>query len=111
MPFMLIIFGFLLCAVVWAFFHYRPRGVDRRALAIYNVVSVVASVPVAAAVAYWIYGGAADMPKKQKLAAYLALMAGGTAYLIAISAAGLFRNFFAFPLAKRAGTPEDHQVV
>jgi hypothetical protein len=108
---MLLIFGFLLCAVLWAFFHYRPRGVDKRSLAVYNIVSIIVAVPIAIAVAYWIYAGAADMPEKQKLAAYLALMAGGTAYLIVVSFAGLVRNFFVFPLAKRAGAPEDHRVV
>jgi hypothetical protein len=111
MPFMLLIFGFLLGAVLWAFFHYRPRGVNRSALAVFNVATVLLAVPASIAVGVWIYSGAADMPEKQRLAAYLAVMAGGTAYLAFVSLAGLIRNFFVFPLSRRGGSPEDHQIV
>lgn len=111
MPFMLLIFGFLLVTVLWAFFHYRPRGVSRSALALFNVSTVVLALPASVFIALWIYSGAADMPEKQKLAAYLAVMAGGTAYLALVALAGLIRNFFLFPLSRRKGAPEDHQIV
>jgi hypothetical protein len=111
MPFMLLIFCFLLVAVLWAFFHYRPRGVNRSALTAFNVATVVLALPVSVLVGMWIYSAAADMPEKQKLAAYLAVMAGGTAYLALVSIAGLIRNLFLFPLSRRKGRPEDHQVV
>lgn len=111
MPFMLLIFGFLLTVVIWAFFHYGPRGVGRVPLVAYNVATLVLGVPIALLIAYWIYSGAADMPEKQKLAGYLAIMAGGTTYLIVVSIAGLIRNFFVFPLKRRGGRAEDHLVV
>lgn len=108
---MLLIFGFLLVAVIWAFFHYRPRGVNRSALITYNAATIVLAVPASILVALWIYSGAADMPEKQKLAAYLSVMAGGTAYLALVALAGLVRNFFLFPLSRRQGAPEDHRIV
>ena len=111
MPFMLLIFGFLLATVLWAFFHYRPRGVNRSALALFDVSTVILALPLSVLAGLWIYGGAADMPEKQKLAAYLAVMAGGTAYLTLVSAAGLIRNFFVFPLSRRKGAPQDHRIV
>ena len=111
MPFMLLIFGFLLATVLWAFFHYRPRGVNRSALVLFDWSTVILAIPASVVIAFWIYSGAAGMPEKQKLAAYLAVMAGGTAYLALVSLAGLIRNLFLFPLSRRKGAPEDHQIV
>jgi len=111
MPFMLLIYAFLFTTVIWAFFHYRPRGVNRVHLALYNVATLVVAVPVSCLAAIWIYSGAADMPEKQKIIGYLAFMAGGTAYLLTVSLAGLVRNLFVFPHSRRAGPPEEHRIV
>ena len=111
MPFMLLIFCFLLAMVVWAFFHYSPRGVNRSALALFNAVAVVLALPASIGVALWLYSGADAMPEKQKLIAYLSVMAGGTAYLMMVSVLGLIRNFFVFPLSRRKGSAEEHQIV
>jgi hypothetical protein len=111
MPFMLLIFGFLLVVVLWAFFHYRPRGVRRLTLAVFNGATVVLAAPISVAVAFWLFSNAADIPEKQNLAAYLAFMAGGTAYMGLICVAGLVRNFFIFPLASRQGSPDDHRII
>ena len=111
MPFMILIFAFLLSTVLWAFFHYSPRGVNRSALALFNIAAVLLAVPASVAVALWLYAGADATPEKQKLIAYLAVMAGGTAYLMLISALGLIRNFFVFPLSRRKGSAEEHRIV
>ena len=111
MPFMLLIYGFLFSAVLWAFFHYRPRGVNRVLLAVYNVGTLFLALPASYLAAMWIYAGAADMPEKQKIIAYLAFMAGGTMYLLVVTVAGLVRNLFVFPRSQRAGPPEDHQIA
>jgi hypothetical protein len=111
MPFMLLIYAFLFSAVLWAFFHYRPRGVNRRRLALYNIATLILALPVSYFAGMWIYAGAGDMPEKQKIIAYLAFMAGGTAYLLVVSVAGLVRNLFVFPPSRRAGPPEDHQIA
>jgi len=111
MPFMLLIYAFLFSTVIWAFFHYRPRGVNRVRLAVYDVATLVLALPASYAAAMWIYAGAVDMPEKQKIVAYLAFMAGGTAYLLVVTVAGLVRNLFVFPRSRRAGPPEDHQIA
>lgn len=111
MPFMLLIYAFLFTAVLWGFFHYRPRGVDRLRLALYNVTTLIVAVPLSYFAGLWIYSGAAGMPEKQKIIAYLAFMAGGTAYLLVVSVAGLVRNLFVFPPSRRAGPPENHRIA
>ena len=111
MPFMLLIYGFLFVTVIWAFFHYRPRGVNRTSLTLFNIATIALAVPMSYAAAMWIYSGAADMPEKQKIAAYLAFMAGGTAYLLIVSLAGLVRNLIVYPPSRRSGSPEEHRIV
>jgi hypothetical protein len=111
MPFMFGIIAFLLGYVLWAFFHYQPRGVNRTYLLAFNLAAVVLALPLSYVAAMWIYSGAAEVPEKQRLAAYLAIMAGGAAYLALVSLAGLIRNLFLFPLSRRAGPPEDHHIV
>lgn len=111
MPFMLLIFAALFGIVLWAFFHYRPRGVRRGPLLAYNIATLVLGVPLSWLAAYVIYSGGADMPEKQKMIAYLAFMSGGSAYLLTVTIAGLVRNLFVYPLSRRGGSPEDHHIV
>ncbi|MCC6534059.1 MAG: hypothetical protein IT531_16030 [Burkholderiales bacterium] len=110
MPFMLLIYGFLFATVVWAFYHYRPRGVNRKALEIYDALTQILAVVAAYYAGMWIYWGAAGMPEKQKIVAYLVFMSGGTAYLLVVAIAGLARNVAVFPRSRRAGPPEDHRI-
>ena len=79
MHFMFLILAFLLCAVVWGFFHANPRGVNERPLA--------------------------QKPDHKALAAYLGVMAGGTTFMIVVASGGLIRNLFLFPLGKRGQDP------
>ena len=75
------------------------------------MATLVLALPASYAAAMWIYSGAAGMPEKQKIVAYLAFMAGGTAYLLVVTVAGLVRNLFVFPRSRRSGPPEDHQIA
>jgi len=111
MPFMLIIFAALFGIVLWAFFHYRPRGVRSGPLLAYNIATLALGVPLSWLAAHYIYAGGADMPEKQKVIAYLAFMSGGSAYLLTVTISGLLRNLFVYPLSRRGGAPEDHHVV
>lgn len=111
MPFMLLIFAALFAIVLWAFFHYQPRGVKRGPLLAYNIGTLVLGVPLSWLAAYVIYTGGADMPEKQKVIAYLAFMSGGTAYLLTVSVSGLIRNLFVYPHSRRDGPAEDHRIV
>lgn len=111
MPFMLLIFAALFTIVLWAFFHYQPRGVRRGPLLAYNVATLVLGVPLSCLAAYVIYSGGADIPEKRKVIAYLAFMSGGTAYMLTVCISGLVRNLFVYPHARRGGSPEDHHIV
>ena len=106
MHFMFLILAFLLCAVVWGFFHANPRGVNERALLACNVSILALGVALALAAAIPLYGDAlAQKPDHKALAAYLAVMAGGTAFMIVVASGGLIRNLFLFPLGKRGQDP------
>jgi hypothetical protein len=76
-----------------------------------HLAAVILAFPLSCFAATWIYSGAAELPEKQRLAAYLAIMAGGAAFLALVSRAGLIRNLFLFPLSRRAGPSEDHRIV
>jgi hypothetical protein len=83
---MFLILAFLLCAVVWGFFHSNPRG----------VAAAATSGPM-------LYGDALiARPDERAMAVYLAIMAGGTAFMIVVAAGGLARNLLLFPLSSRS---------
>jgi len=48
----------------------------------------------------------ARRPDEPGLAVYLAIMAGGTAFMIVVALGGLVRNLFIFPLSRRAIAPK-----
>ncbi len=108
MHFMVLILLFLLGAVVWGFFHSNPKGVPALSLALVNAVILLAAVGVAALVGGVLYGDAVSVKAGEKgMATYLAIMAGGTVFLIVVAAGGLLRNLLVFPISKRAQTESD----
>jgi hypothetical protein len=102
MHFMFLILAFLLWAVMWGFFHANPKGVSRLPLLACNA-GVVALALAAAAASYFILhaDALAKRPDEAALAAYLAIMAGGTAFLIVVAVGGLLRNLVLFPISRR----------
>lgn len=108
MHFMVLILLFLLGAVVWGFFHSNPKGVPALSLALVNAAILLAAVGVAALVGGVLYGDAVSVKAGEKgMATYLAIMAGGTVFLIVVAAGGLLRNLLVFPISKRAQTESD----
>ena len=102
MPFMFLILAFLLWAVVWGFFHANPRGVDPRGLLACNIAILVAGVALALVSAIPLYGDAlVAKPDHKFVAVYLAIMAGGSAFMIVVAVGGLLRNLLVFPLSRR----------
>ena len=102
MHFMLLILAFLLCAVVWGFFHANPRGVDTGRLLACNIVILALGVVLAAAAAIPLYGDAlARRPDEKALAVYLAIMVAGSGFMIVVAVGGLVRNLLLFPLSRR----------
>lgn len=100
---MLLIFVFLLCVVVWGFFHSNPQGVPQLPLHLCNALTLIAAVVVAAAVGILLYGDAVAAKQGEKgLATYLAIMAGGTAFLIVVAVGGMVRNLVLFPRSRRS---------
>lgn len=103
MHFMFLILAFLLCAVVWGFFHANPRGVNARRLLACNIVILALSVAFAAAAAIPLYGDAlAQRPDQKALAVYLAIMVAGSGFMIVVAVGGLVRNLLVFPLSRRS---------
>lgn len=103
MHFMFLIMAFLLGAVVWGFFHANPRGVAKGKLLACNVTVLVLGVLAGLAAGLILYGDAvARRPEHLGMSIYLAIMAGGTAFMIVTASGGLLRNLVLFPLSKRA---------
>jgi NADH:ubiquinone oxidoreductase subunit 2 (subunit N) len=103
MHFMLLILAFLLCAVVWGFFHANPRGVNARGLLACNVAILVLGVVLALAAAIPLYGDAlAQRPDHKAIAVYLAIMVAGSGFMIVVAVGGLVRNLLIFPLSRRS---------
>jgi len=103
MHFMFLILVFLLCAVVWGFFHANPRGVSAARLLACNVAILVLGVALALAAAIPLYGDAlAQRPDQMALAVYLAIMVAGSGFMIVVSVGGLVRNLLLFPLSRRS---------
>ena len=102
MHFMFLIMAFLLGAVVWGFFHANPRGVAKGKLLACNVAVLVLGVLAGLAAGFILYGDAvARRPEHLGMSIYLAIMAGGTAFMIVVASGGLLRNLVFFPLSKR----------
>jgi hypothetical protein len=102
MHFMVLILIFLLGAVVWGFFHANPQGVPGIKLALVNALILLAAVAVGALVGSVLYADALSVKAGEKgMATYLAIMAGGTLFLIVIAVGGLVRNLVIFPMSKR----------
>lgn len=105
MHFMFLILTFMVCAVVWGFFHANPRGVPRARLAACNAAILAAALSAALAAALPLYADAlATRPDEKALAVYLAIMAGGSGFMIVVASGGLLRNLLLFPFSRR--TPQ-----
>jgi cytochrome c oxidase assembly factor CtaG len=105
MHFMFLILAFMLWAVVWGFFHSNPRGVPPGALLACNVAIIALGVAAALTSAVPLYFDAlATKPDHAATAVYLAVLAGGAAFMIVLAAGGLARNLVVFPLSKRSPT-------
>jgi hypothetical protein len=104
MHFMILILAFLLGAVLWGYFHSNPRGVPRANLLACNIVVLSLGLAVAAAVGPLLLAdGLQRRPDAVGMAWFLALMGGGTAFMIVVAAGGLVRNLVLFPLSRRSG--------
>ena len=102
MPFMFLILIFLLCAVVWGFFHANPRGVDAMRLLACNVLILALGVVFALAAAIPLYGDAlVRQPEQKAVAVYLAIMVAGSGFMIVVAVGGLLRNVVLFPPSRR----------
>jgi hypothetical protein len=105
MHFMVLILLFLLGAVVWGFFHSSPKGVPTLSLAVVNAVILLAAIAVSVLIGVVLYGDAVTVKAGEKgMATYLAIMAGGTVFLIVIAVGGLVRNLVVFPVSRRTPT-------
>ena len=106
MHFMLLIFAVLLCLVVWGFFQSNPQGVPRGRLLGFNVAVLTLASVAGVVVGILLFKDAAVAKAGEKgLAAYLGIMAGGTAALLATLVGGLVRNLLVFPLSRRKANP------
>jgi hypothetical protein len=103
MHFMLLIMAFLLGAVIWGYFHSNPRGVPPGRLLACNIVVLALAVIAGLAAGFVLYADAVvRRPEQLGMSVYLAIMAGGTAFMIVAASGGLLRNLVLFPLSKRA---------
>ncbi|CAG1011387.1 hypothetical protein BURK2_04248 [Burkholderiales bacterium] len=109
MHFMFLILAILLYLVVWGLFQTNPKGVPKKNLLIYNLAVLVVAATLGPIVGYYLYLDASVVRAHDKgLPAYLGIMAGGTAFLIVVAAAGMVRNLVVFPLSRRqVETPAD----
>jgi hypothetical protein len=105
MHFMLLILAGMLWAVVWGFFHANPRGVPRGALLACNagIIALGAAASLVSAVPLY-FDALAAKPDHLLIAVYLAVVAGGAAFMIVLAAGGLVRNLVVFPLSRRSPT-------
>jgi hypothetical protein len=101
--FMVLILVFLLGAVLWGFFHANPAGVPRGRLLAVNLAVLAAGLAAAGLVGPALLAdGLQRRPDEAGMAWFLALMGGGTAFMIVVSAGGLLRNLVLFPISRRA---------
>jgi hypothetical protein len=105
MHFMFLILAFLLWAVVWGFFHANPRGVPPKRLLACNVAILALGIVASLVSAFPLYADAVALrPEHPATAVYLAIMAGGSAFMIVVAVGGLARNLVLFPLSRRSPT-------
>lgn len=103
MHFMLLILAFLLGAVLWGFFHANPAGVPRGPLLAVNFIVLVLAIAVAVVVGPLLLDDALQRrPHEAGMAWFLALMGGGTVFMVVVATGGLLRNLVVFPLSRRA---------
>jgi hypothetical protein len=103
MHFMILILVFLLGAVLWGYFHSNPQGVSRAKLLACNVAVLALGLAAAAGVGPLLLAdGLARRPDEAGMAWFLALMGGGTVFMVVVAAGGLLRNLVFFPLSGRA---------
>lgn len=103
MHFMLVTLAVLICIVVWGFFHSNPQGVPKVKLLALNIGILAVAALLGAVAGYALYQDAIVVKAGEPgLAAYLAMMAGGTGALIVVAAGGMIRNLLVFPISRRA---------
>lgn len=103
MHFMVLILVFLLCVVLWGFFHSNPPGVPRLSLHLCNALVLALALAVGPIVGALLYADAVTVKAGEKgLATYLAIMAAGTSFLVVVAVGGMIRNLLIFPRSKRA---------
>ena len=103
MHFMVLLLAFLLGAVLWGFFQANPAGVPRGRLLAVNVAVLAAGLVAAGLVGPALLAdGLQRRPDAAAMAWFLALMGGGTAFMIVVAAGGLLRNLVVFPISRRA---------
>lgn len=103
MHFMILILAFLLGVVVWGYFHSNPAGVPRGRLLAVNVAVLAAGLAAAGLVGpALLTDGLQRRPDEAGMAWFLALMGGGTAFMIVVAVGGLLRNLVVFPISRRA---------
>jgi hypothetical protein len=89
--------------VVWGFFHSNPRGVPQARLLACNIAVLALGIAAGLAAGFTLYADAVvRRPEQLGMSVYLAIMAGGTAFMILVASGGLLRNLVLFPLSKRA---------
>jgi hypothetical protein len=97
MPLMLLLLASLLTAVVWGFFHANPKDARGAGLHCFNAAILAAAAGAAAAAALPLHADAlARHPDQRFMAVYLAIMAGGSAWMLVLIAGGLLRNLVIF---------------
>ncbi|MEO8717196.1 MAG: hypothetical protein ABI423_03135 [Burkholderiales bacterium] len=100
---MVLVLAFMMGVVVWGYFHSNPQGVARGKVLACNMVVLAAAVAAAAvAGALLLEDGLLAKPGEAGLVWFLAIMGGGTAFMIVAIVGGLLRNLVLFPLSRRA---------
>jgi hypothetical protein len=99
---MILLFLVVLVIALVSFFGTSPAMPAQRPVHAFNAVVLVLAALVAVAVGSWLFSDAVAVKSGEAgMAAYLAIMGGGTAGLLAIVLGGVVRNYFVFPRHKR----------
>ena len=81
-------------------------GVSKPALLACNIGVIALGVGLAVATSWILHEDALLHREGQRaMAVYLAIMAGGTVFMIVLSVGGLLRNLLIFPISRRAPVP------
>ena len=92
----------MIAVVVSYFWQLSPRGVNRAKLLGATMIVVAVAAGVARLAGYILYRGGAQQVEKKDMLAYLAIMAGGMAFLLVVLVGGVIRNLLVFPRSRRA---------